>query len=127
LPDAFRAVEGGSLQELLAKPFETLTSTTSAPFTLALRRRDGARYGGRPVLITGEIGVAAVVPAYRQHPAQSGRARLHDWRSGGVRRCTAPGIRHHRDVVDWDLGPGRSMQSVPNRDPGPGRRPALAP
>src|SRR5262249_9895648 len=51
LPDAFRAVEGGSLQELLAKPFETLTSTTSAPFTLALRRRDGARYGGRPVLL----------------------------------------------------------------------------
>ena len=51
VPDGFRAVEGGSLQELFAKPFETLTSTASAPFTLALRRRDGARYGGRPVLL----------------------------------------------------------------------------
>jgi hypothetical protein len=51
LPDAFRAVEGGSQQELFAKPFVDLTSTTSAPFTLALKRRDGARYGGRPILL----------------------------------------------------------------------------
>ena len=49
--EAFRAVEGGSQQELFAKPFVDLTSTTSAPFTLALKRRDGARYGGRPILL----------------------------------------------------------------------------
>jgi hypothetical protein len=51
VPDAFRAVEGGSLQELFAAPFVPLTSTTSVPFTLTLRRRDGARYGGRPILL----------------------------------------------------------------------------
>jgi hypothetical protein len=51
VPDAFRAVEGGSLQELISKPFAPLTSPISAPFTLAPRGRDGARYGGRPILL----------------------------------------------------------------------------
>jgi hypothetical protein len=41
--DAFRAVEGGSLQELFAKPFVPLPSPKPAAFTLGLRGRDGAR------------------------------------------------------------------------------------
>jgi hypothetical protein len=51
VPDAFRAVEGGSPQELFAQPFVPLTSPTSAIFTLGPRRHDGARYGGRPILL----------------------------------------------------------------------------
>jgi hypothetical protein len=51
IPDAFRAVEGGSSVELYTKPFVPLTSATSAQFELALRRRDGPRYGGRPILL----------------------------------------------------------------------------
>ncbi len=55
-PQFFRAAEPeeglGLIQTLLQKPFLPLTSTTSAPFTLAFRRaQDGVRYGGRPVLL----------------------------------------------------------------------------
>jgi hypothetical protein len=62
VPDAFRAVEGGSIQELFAKEFVPLTSATSAPFTLALRGRDGARYGGRPVLLQVKAGSVLSFP-----------------------------------------------------------------
>ena len=62
VPDAFRAVEGGSLQELFAKAFVPLTSATSAPFTLALRGRDGTRYGGRPVLLQVKAGSVLSFP-----------------------------------------------------------------
>jgi hypothetical protein len=51
VPDTFRAVEGGSIQKLISQPFVRLESTTSAPFKLALRGRDGARYGGRSILL----------------------------------------------------------------------------
>jgi hypothetical protein len=50
-PEAFRAVEGGNPSNLQQRPFVPLTSTTSASFTLALRGQDGARYGGRPILL----------------------------------------------------------------------------
>jgi hypothetical protein len=65
VPDGFRAVEGGSLSELFAQPFVPLTSRTSAPFTLAPRGRDGARYGGRPILLQVKSGPQPVIPTSR--------------------------------------------------------------
>jgi hypothetical protein len=56
VPDAFRAVEGTSEEELFAKAFVPLPSATSAPFTLAPRGRDGVRYGSRPILLQVKAG-----------------------------------------------------------------------
>jgi hypothetical protein len=73
VPDTFRAVEGGSAQELFAQQFVPLTSPTSATFTLATRW--SALW--RPAYLnTGEIRFPNVFPTHRFHPTQSGGPRL---------------------------------------------------
>jgi len=116
VPEFFRAVEGGSVAELFQEPYVPLTSTTSAPFTLALRRsQDGHRYGGRLILFQVKAGsnlsqflmdVIRLDPVLRDYET-SYRAAVAFARSHGYSAAEA---REASDGVPTGVNPTEGVQ-----------------